>query len=462
MYGGIGNSMRYIGLPMLPCRPLAVQAGLVRITMALPVSSKRHGLALPQALHPLTNRNFSVFWLGAFLSNIGFWIQTVGQGWQVLQLTNSALLLGLVTFAATLPNIVLSLFGGVISDRMNRRYLLLGTQALYMVTATILGIFTTLHIITVWQIVLLALINGVFSAVGFPAWQTFIGDLVPQSELKQGIALNSMQFNLSRVLGPAIGGLSVGLLGIAGSYYLNAISYIAVIVPLFFMHPIIHQSKNKANISVWRGLREGLLYAKARPALQLVLLLQFMIAFFVFPYATLLPIFAGNIFHIGATGLGLLNAAAGVGALLGSILIVVLSQRMESKRSRTLLMSLCITGGIVSMLFSLIGSVNVALLLLIVLGASTVMVNIVTNTFIQSETPIEIRGRVVSIWITITFGIAPFGSLVAGWVAQMFGARLTLAAGGAICAFIVLLIVIWRLSVNLSFITSYRQKFSKK
>ncbi len=430
--------------------------------MALPVLSKKQGLVLPQALHPLKNRNFSVFWLGAFLSNIGFWIQAVGQGWQVLQLTNSALLLGLVTFTATLPNIVLSLFGGVISDRMNRRYLLIGTQAIYMVTATILGIFTTLHIITVWQIILISLINGIFSAVGFPAWQTFIGDLIPQSELKQGIALNSMQFNLSRVIGPAIGGLSVGVLGIAGSYYLNAISYVAVIVPLFFMHPIIHQSAQKASESVWRGLREGLLYAKARPAIQLALLLQFTIAFFVFPYATLLPIFAGNIFHIGATGLGVLNAAAGIGALCGSIMIVMLSRRMENGRSRTMLITLCMIGGIASIVFSLLSSVNVALLLLIVLGASTVMVNIITNTFIQSETPIEIRGRVVSIWIMITFGVAPFGTLVAGWVAQIFGAPFTLAVGGTVCALIVLLIIIWRLTANLSFTVAYRQKLYKK
>lgn len=175
--------------------------------------------AFPSSLRPLAEKNFALLWVGAFLSNAGFWIQSIGQGWQVLQLTNSALLLGLVTFIATLPNLLLSPIGGVIADRFNRRHLLLFTQCFYMLISLLMGILTTLHIITVWQIILLALLNGVFSSVGFPAWQTFVGDLLPPSQLRQGIALNSTQFNLSRVIGPAIGGLSVGIFGIAGSYY---------------------------------------------------------------------------------------------------------------------------------------------------------------------------------------------------------------------------------------------------
>src|SRR5207248_701599 len=146
----------------------------------------------------------------------GFWVQSVGQSWQVLQLTNSAFLLGLVGFAALFPNIVLSLLGGVIVDRLHRRPLLIGTQIIFLCTAAFLGIFSTLHRLTVWQIILMALINGTFNSVGIPAWQAFIGDLLPPEQLKQGIALNSMQFNLSRVIGPAIGGISIGIFGIAG------------------------------------------------------------------------------------------------------------------------------------------------------------------------------------------------------------------------------------------------------
>ena len=408
--------------------------------MSSQISSKSQSLPVvhvskPSALsslHPLTNKTFSVFWTGAFLSSIGFWIQTVGQGWQVLQLTNSAFLLGLVTFAATLPNIVLSLFGGVISDRLNRRYLLIVTQSIYMTTAALLGILTTLHIITVWQIIILALINGTFSSIGFPAWQTFVGDLVPPEELKQGIALNSMQFNLSRVIGPAIGGLSVGLFGIAGSYYLNAFSYVAVIIPLLFIRPMQEQRRIEKE-GIWSGLRVGLDYALKRPILLTMLFLQFLLAFFVFPYVTLLPIFAGNIFRVGATGLGVLNAAAGIGALLGSILIVLLSQRLEGKRGMYLLILLGIVGGAGSILFSLMPNVPTALPILLLLGACSVMSMTVTNTTIQSQTPIEMRGRVLSLWILVAFGLGPFGNLVMGWFAQNLGAPLTLALGGGLC-----------------------------
>src|SRR6266566_1788212 len=296
--------------------------------MTLPHSSIRSYVTLPIALDPLKEKNFGFLWMGAFLSSIGFWVQAVGQAWQILQLTNSALLLGLVGFTATLPNIILALFGGVIADRFDRRRLLMATQSIFMSTAALLGILTTLHIITVWQIILMALINGTFNTVGLPAWQAFIGDLVQQEQFKQGIALNSMQFNLSRVIGPAIGGISISMFGMAGSYYLNAVSYLAVIIPLVLMRPAQKQLTSQQQ-SIWLGLREGFSYVRRRPALQMILRLQFVIAFLVFPYSILLPVFARDIFHVGATGLGMMNAAAGIGALTGSILLVLLCQHLK-------------------------------------------------------------------------------------------------------------------------------------
>ena len=171
--------------------------------MAFPHYSVRRYVSLSVSLQPFKEKYFSLLWAGAFLSSMGFWVQAVGQSWQVLQLTNSALLLGLVTFAATLPNVVLSPFGGVVADRFDRRHLLICTQTIYMTTATLLGILTTLHVIAVWQIFLIALINGTFNSAGQPAWQAFIGDLVRREQLKQGIALNSVQFNLSRFHRPS-------------------------------------------------------------------------------------------------------------------------------------------------------------------------------------------------------------------------------------------------------------------
>lgn len=425
--------------------------------MALRLSStpetQSHQSAFLAPLRPLAEKNFGIFWCGAFLSSLGFWIQNVGQGWQVYQLTNSALLLGLVAFAGTVPSLVLSLFGGVIVDRMNRRHLLLMTQTIYMMTSLLLGILTTLHVIAVWHIIVLALINGIFNSVGQPAWQTFIGDLVPPKHLKEGIALNSMQFNLSRVIGPALGGFSVGLLGIAGSYYLNSLSYVAVIVPLVLMHTSqlqraasdkgasgqghTEQTEQKKQ-GIWQGLWEGIQYLLHHPALQLTLLLQLIIAFCIFPYTTLLPIFAGDIFHIGAQGLGELNAAAGIGAFMGSILVVMLSHRMQHGSGPLKL--LCFIGGSTCIAFALAAKLDLALMILLVLGASTVMSTTITNTAVQILVPLEMRGRVLSIWVMITFGIAPFGNLFSGWIAQSIGAPATLLIAGGICASSALLI----------------------
>jgi MFS family permease len=277
----------------------------------------------------------------------------------------------------------------------------------------------------------MALINGTFNAVGLPAWQAFIGDLLELEQLKEGIALNSMQFNLSRVIGPALGGFSIGIFGIAGSYYLNAISYVAVIIPLILIRP-----RQRVRISrqqgIWQDLREGLSFARKRPSLQVILLLQFIIAFLVFPYIILLPIFARDIFHIGAPGLGVLNSASGIGALLGAILLVALSQRLE--RGRFLLVILCVLGGFAGLAFAIVNVLNVAILLLIALGACTVMTMTTTNTALQLLTPENMRGRILSIWVMTALGLAPFGNLLAGWVAQSIGAPFTLAIGGGLCA----------------------------
>lgn len=400
---------------------------------------RRYSFHMPAALHPLTEKRFGVIWAGAFLSGVGFWIQTVAQGWQVLQLTNSALLLGLVSFIGTFPNLLLSLFGGAIADRFDRRKLLLITQSMYMGLALLQGLLTTLQVITVWHILLIALLTGFISTVGFPTWQTFITDLVDESEIKQGIALNSMQFNLSRVVGPAIGGLSIGIFGIAGSYYLNGLSYIAVIVPLLLMRPQSRLRKREVQ-SVWENVISGVAYIRQKPVLQIALGLQFMSSFFIMPYLTLLPVFAGNIFRTGATGLGTMNAVAGIGALLGSCLVLFLAGRLS--RTISALFLLCLAGGLASIVFAQMPNQALTLPLLLILGASTVMANVFTNTTIQSSTPEEIRGRVVSIWVAIAFGFAPLGNLLAGSVAQASSAPFTLAFSGAVCIIVATAIVL--------------------
>ncbi len=410
--------------------------------MSSSISLKKRSRILASTLHPLAQKNFSIFWAGAFLSSIGFWIQTVGQGWQVLQLTHSALLLGLVTLAATFPNLVFSLFGGVLVDRWDRRTVLFCTQAIYMTTALLLGILTTFHIIVVWEILVAALVNGVVSALGLPAWQTFVTDLVPPKELRQGVALDFMQFNLSRAVGPAIGGILVGIVGIAGSYYLNSVSYVAVLLSLLLIHADHKQLVAKRQ-SVWQGLGEGISYVRQHLALQLALLLQFLLAFLVFPFATLLPIFAASIFHVGAQGLGVLNAVTGIGALTGALLFLLMSNRLQ--RTLRLMIILCIIGGSACVAFAFASNLVFALPALVILGICSVLPLVVTNTAIQVMTPEGMRGRVLSIRILITFGFAPFGNLLVGWVAQNIGAQLTLALSGGMCLLVTAMVAVLHL-----------------
>jgi MFS family permease len=410
--------------------------------MTTTVISKSKSSLLPSSLHPLANKQFGIFWAGASLSSIGFWIQNVGQGWQILQLTGSPFLLGLVAFISLAPNLVFSLVGGVIADRLDRRHILLWTQFIYMASALLLGILTTLQLITVWQILLIALINGVVSTIYVPAWQTYIGDLAPEGQLRQAIALNSMQFNFSRVVGPTIGGLCIGLLGIAGSYYLNALSYVGVIAALLLIRPRLKrqgiEKQQKQNMR--QDLYEILSYTRHHPMIQIILALQLVFAFLVFPYLTLLPVFADNIFHIGATGLGMLNSAAGIGALIGSLLLVLFTQRIHDG-PRVLFLVSSIGGG-ASLCFAFVTHVSLALPLLIFLGITTVMSMILTNTTLQTMVPEAMRARVISLWILIVLGLAPFGNLIAGWIAQMIGASLTLGIGGAACLLGTLLIIL--------------------
>jgi MFS family permease len=391
----------------------------------------------------LTDAHFATFWGGAFISSIGFWVQSIGEGWQVLRLTNSPFLLGLVAFASTVPNLVLSPIGGVIADRFKRRHILICTQATYMLLTLFLSIVSFLHLITVWHIITVAFLIGLVSTVSFPAWQAFTSDITPPSMLRQGIALQSMQFNLSRVIGPAIGGILVGAVGVAGSYFLNSLSYLAIIIPLLLIRPRSEQNiQRPKGQSLFQSLGEGLQYVRSRPSLMALLGVQFVVAFLVYPFSTLLPVFADSIFHSGANGLGLLNSATGIGALLGSITLVSLTSRMRNGLRVLIIVSSI--GGVTSLVFALSQNLSLSLALLVLLGTCTVISSTMTNTTIQTMVPQEMRARVLSLWILITSGLAPFGNLCAGWMAQLFGAPLTLSVAGVACVFLSLLFLLVR------------------
>jgi len=378
----------------------------------------------------LRNRNYRLFWTGSFLSNIGTWMQSVAQGWLVLQLSNSPFWLGFVGFAGSLPVLALSLVGGVVADLFDRRKLLLMTQTALMLLAVGLGVLTELHRVTVGQIAIIALLSGMMTALTLPTYQAIVRDLVGPEELLNAIALNSIQFNLSRVIGPTLAGFAVGAIGVAGCFYLNAVSFLALIFALHRIQLPQTEGPTRAN-SLWEGFLEGVTYVRAQGRVFRLLTIIAAISLFGLPYIMLLPLFARDILRCGATGLGYLMAASGSGAVLGALVLARLGDFRSKGR-------LAVLGGIVFGLstfgFALSRTFALSLLFLFVDGWAMVSSVAVINTLLQTHVPGHMRGRVMSMYTLSFMGLLPVGNLLMGAFAEWIGARWALAAGGLVIA----------------------------
>ncbi len=386
----------------------------------------------------LRGRDFRLFWTGAFISNIGSWIQSIALSWLVYQVSNSAFALGAVNFAGSMPILLFSLIGGVYVDRIDRRRVLLITQTLALVFAMLLAAMTFANVAQISYILTIVLLTGIVMAVNSPAWQAFIVDIVDPNDLPTAIALNSTQFNLSRVAGPSIAGLLLATIGAAGCFFLNGLSFVAVLVALLVIRP--RPIKRRAEEGgVWRRLKVGLDYAWYHPILNSLIVLTSVMAIFGFPYAVLMPVMAQAVLGLGADGYGALMAATGIGAIIGSLTAASWGRRFP--RGRLMLTAqLAFAVSVVS--FSMSRSFVVAAVSLIALGFFMIVYMTVANTAIQIMTPDALRGRVMSIWTLVSFGFTPIGSLIAGGIAQQWGAPLALGFGGAVCAFAALAIAL--------------------
>lgn len=382
------------------------------------------------AFRALRNRNYRLFWTGSFLSNIGTWMQSVAQGWLVLQLSNSPFWLGFVGFAGSLPVLVFSLVGGVVADLFDRRKLLLMTQTALMLLAVGLGVLTELHRVTVGQIAIIALLSGMMTALTLPTYQAIVRDLVGPEELLNAIALNSIQFNLSRVIGPTLAGFAVGAIGVAGCFYLNAVSFLALIFALHRIQLPQTEGPTRAN-SLWEGFLEGVAYVRAQGRVFRLLTIIAAISLFGLPYIMLLPLFARDILRCGATGLGYLMAASGLGAVLGALVLARLGDFRSKGR-------LAVLGGIVFGLstfgFALSRTFVLSLLFLFVDGWAMVSSVAVINTLLQTHVPGHMRGRVMSMYTLSFMGLLPVGNLMMGAFAEWIGAPWALATGGLVIA----------------------------
>jgi MFS family permease len=380
----------------------------------------------------LSHRNFRLFWIGAFLSNVGTWMQAVAQGWLVLQLTNSAFWLGLDAFMATAPGFVFTLVGGVFADLIDRRRLLLFTQVVAGIAALGLAALVATGVINRWMVLGFSFVTGCCMALASPSYLAMTYDLVGREDLANAIAMNSTQFQLSRVVGPALAGVAFRVFGLAGCFFANGISFVAVVAALWMVrsdrpssaaHPV---SDRRA---LWRDLLEGVSYVRNRPRVSSLLVLSAVNSFFGAPYFSMVPIYARDIFHLGETGLALMMGTAGAGAFFGALLIAYLGDFRRKGwfvLGGATMFGLCITG------FALSSRLNLSLLFLFGLGFALVVSVALTNTLLQKLVTDQMRGRVMSMFLLSFIGTMPIGNILAGTLSNQFGPQRVLAIGGLI------------------------------
>jgi MFS family permease len=387
------------------------------------------GSRLALALRALRHRNFQLFFAGQLISLIGTWMQTVAQSWLVYRLTGSALLLGTVGFASQIPVFIMAPVGGIVADRFNRRRVVIATQTASMILAAILALLTITGRIQVWQIMVIAAGLGTVNAFDIPARQAFLIDMVGREDLMNAIALNSSMFNGARIIGPAIAGILVASIGEGWCFFANAVSYIAVIIGLLLMR-IEHAANLAQRGSPLENILEGFAFARNTGPIRVILLLLGLVSFVGMPYVVLMPVFADQILHGGARGLGILMCATGVGALLGA---ASLAARV-GVRGLGKLIAICAGGFGASLIcFSFSKIFWLSTVLLVPVGFSMMVQMASSNTLIQSMTPDHLRGRIMAVYSMMFMGLAPFGALSAGAIAHHLGAPWTVAIGGVAC-----------------------------
>lgn len=373
--------------------------------------------------------NYRLYVAGQLVSLTGTWMQVVAQAWLIYRLTDSSLALGVAGFASQVPVFLLALFGGVLADRYPKRALLLGCSAVALMQAVVLAGLTLLGRVEVWQIVVLASLLGVVNAVEIPTRHSFVVEMVGKDDLHNAIALNSSMFHLARILGPSLAGVLVGLVGEGWCFALNALSFLAVMVSLAAMRltPAAVPSKT---CGVGQHLKEGIAFAWYSPRVRAILALIAVASSMGASYLVLLPVFAGKVYGQGAGGLGILTASAGLGSLAGALLM---ASRKEARGLRRLTVWACAGLGVAMALFAQAPVFWAAALLLAPAGFALMVLMASCNTMLQLAAPDGLRGRVMALYSMLYMGMAPFGALAAGWMADVVGAQTTMTVMGACC-----------------------------
>jgi MFS family permease len=389
-------------------------------------------LPLPSnILRSLQHRNYRLFFFGQLISLIGTWMQSVAQQWLVYRLTHSPVLLGWVGFSGQIPVFFLATFGGVLADRWNRRLIIVGTQTASMILAFLLAELTLTHTIRIWQVFVLATLLGVVNSIDIPTRQTFVADMVPRKDLANAIALNSSMLNGARIVGPAVAGLMVASIGEGWCFFANGVSYIAVIAGLLMMN--VQYVPIKRTVSAFAHVAEGFRYIAATAPVRVLLVLLGVVSLVAMPYTVLMPIFADEILHGGASALGILMGSSGLGALAGAL---ILARRQQLRGlGRWVAMATCAFGASL-ILFAQSRSFLLSILLLFPTGFFLMTQMAASNTLIQSMVPDRLRGRVMAGYSMMFMGMGPLGALLAGALAHALSASAVVTLSGSVAIFV--------------------------
>jgi predicted MFS family arabinose efflux permease len=370
-------------------------------------------------------RDFRLMWFGACTSSIGTWMQIVAQGWLIYRLSHSAFLLALDQFLAGIPIFLFSLIGGVVADRVERRKVLLGSQYVQMATASILTVLVATGVVHVWHILCLSFISGLAQAFGGPAYQALIPTLVEKDDMPNAIALNSIQFNVAVMVGPALAGQALAKLGEKWCFGLNALSFLAPIVSLSVITTRFLPVKTTE--SMFHSLKQGIQFARKQTSMEALILLAFCMTALGMPMRTYIPVFVKDIFHRGPETYGNLLSLMGLGSIFGSLMIAS-AGNMRRKGIVALGALLLLGAGITA--FALSKSVPLSGVILVLVGAAMMAVFATVNSLVQLITTNEMRGRVMSVYNFAFRGGMPMGNLLSGWLVPIFTAPVVLGVNG--------------------------------
>jgi MFS family permease len=390
---------------------------------AVPAASDRGGL-LRRTFRSLRIHNYRLFFFSQVVSMSGTWMQSVAQSWLVLQLSGSSLDLGITVGLQFGPVLVLGAWAGALADRVDKRRLLMVTQSVAAVLALILGVLTATDVVTVWMIWVLAGLTGAAVALDMPSRQSFVYEMVGPDDLANAVGLNAVIINSSRIIGPAIGGVLIAGVGVAPCFFLNAASFIAVIVALGMMR-VAELQRSKPVRRQPGQVRAGLRYVWRTPALRVPLVMMAVVSTLAYNYSVVLPLLTKEEFGRGGGSYGALSAAMGVGALAGALLMA-----SRARPSRRLLVVATFAFGAVTLALAAVPGYLAALLLLVPLGVAGVLFVSSTNSLLQLNADGAMRGRVMALWSVVFLGSTPIGGPLTGLLVRGFGVRWAIAVGG--------------------------------